>query len=371
MPSYIIIGAGILGASTAYHLTNEGEDVLLIDRNDPGQATNAAAGIICPWLTNRYNKAWYKLVEAGAKYYPKLVAQLKANGESTTGYHQVGAINVFDTDEKLDRKMEVALKRQASTPEMGEVTRLSKVETKKLFPPLKDVYGAVHISGAARVNGAELRDALIRGGKAKGLEFLNGDASLEVDDSKVTGVTVSGRSYRAEKVIVTGGVWSRQLLESVGLNFLVKPQKAQIVHLQMPDTDTSKWPIVLPPYQQYMLTFGNGKIVVGATQEDDVGLDNRITMSGVFEIFEKALKVAPGLASATYVDTKVGFRPFTPGHLPIIGQVPGYDGLYVANGLGASGLTSGPYLGKELARFVMNQSVSINIKDYDVANAFG
>ena len=61
MSSCIVIGSGILGASTAYHLAKSGAKVILVDRKDAGQATDAAAGIVCPWLTQRRNKAWYQL----------------------------------------------------------------------------------------------------------------------------------------------------------------------------------------------------------------------------------------------------------------------------------------------------------------------
>lgn len=54
MKTYIVIGAGILGASTAYHLAKAGVRVTLVDRQDLGQATNAAAGIVCPWLSLMY-----------------------------------------------------------------------------------------------------------------------------------------------------------------------------------------------------------------------------------------------------------------------------------------------------------------------------
>jgi len=154
------------------------------------------------------------------------------------------------------------------------------------------------------------------------------------------------------------------------MNFQVRPQKAQIVHLQMPNTDTSEWPVLMPPYNKYMLTFNDGKIVVGATHEDEAGFDNRVTAEAIHEILDKAFKVAPGLAESTYVETKVGFRPFTPGFLPIVGAVPETKGLYVANGLGASGLTSGPYLGAQLAQHILGQETELDLNDYDVSTAF-
>lgn len=63
MKSYIIVGAGILGASTAYHLAKPGARVTVIDRKEPGQATDAAAGIVCPWLSQRRNQDWYHLAK--------------------------------------------------------------------------------------------------------------------------------------------------------------------------------------------------------------------------------------------------------------------------------------------------------------------
>ena len=56
----IIIGSGIIGASTAYYLAKQGAEVIIIDRKQKGQATDAAAGIVCPWISQRRNKAWYQ-----------------------------------------------------------------------------------------------------------------------------------------------------------------------------------------------------------------------------------------------------------------------------------------------------------------------
>ena len=70
-----------------------------MDRQQVGQATDAAAGIVCPWLSQRRNKAWYKIVKGGARYYSSLIQQLEDDGETDTGYNRVGAISLH-TDEK-------------------------------------------------------------------------------------------------------------------------------------------------------------------------------------------------------------------------------------------------------------------------------
>jgi D-amino-acid dehydrogenase len=369
MQKIVVIGAGILGASTAYHLAQSDAQVTLVDRMDSGQATDAAAGIVCPWLSQRRNKAWYQLAKGGAKYYPELIAQLEADGEKETGYQQVGAISLHSDMNKLEQMAERSRKRREDAPEIGEITILSPAETKRLFPPLAEEYGSVHVSGGARVNGRALRESLIRASIKHGVTFLNGNASLVMEGTHVVGIKMEDQTYWADQVIVTAGAWSNELLQPLGIHFLVKPQKAQIIHLELPETDTSHWPVVIPPQNHYILTFENGRVVVGSTHENEAGFDSRVTAGGIQDILSKALEVAPGLSECTYLETRVGFRPFTPGFLPIIGALPHYQGIYLANGLGASGLTSGPYLGAELAKLVLGKSIEIDPSRYDVAGA--
>jgi D-amino-acid dehydrogenase len=262
-------------------------------------------------------------------------------------------------------------KRRTDAPEIGEVTRLTKVETRKLFPPLSDEYGAIHISGAARVNGKALCEALIRAAKKHGARFIQGEAKLLFSTNEVTGVRLKDELIPADQVIITAGAWSKELLHPLGIDFLIKPQKAQIVHLELPETNTDSWPVVMSPTNQYLLAFEGGKVIVGATHENGIGFDTRVTAGGLHEIFSKALMVAPGLESSTVVETKVGFRPVAPGFLPIIGRLPNYHGILVANGLGSSGLTVGPYLGAELAKLAQGEKTEIDIDLYDVAGAIG
>ncbi|MEK3888728.1 NAD(P)/FAD-dependent oxidoreductase [Bacillus sp. FSL K6-3431] len=369
MEKIIVIGTGILGASTAYHLAKAGADVTVIDRKDQGQATDAAAGIVCPWVSQRRNQAWYTLAKNGARFYPGLIRGLEKEGETNTGYARVGAISIHTDGKKLLEMEKRALLRMEDAPEMGQIQVLTPSETSALFPPLDDGYGSVHISGAARVDGRALRDSLLRSAKRHGASIVRGDASLLFSGNKVIGVKTSEESYSANTVIVTSGAWAQQLLQPMGITFQVNFQKAQIVHLQLSDLDTKEWPVVMPPGNQYIVPFNDGKIVAGATHEDNTGFDLRTTMGGMQEVFQKALQFAPGLSDSTYIETRVGFRPFTPGFLPVIGPLPNYQNILVANGLGASGLTMGPYLGCELAKIALGEKLDIDLNQYDVGGA--
>lgn len=368
MKKVIVIGSGILGASTAYQLARMGADVLIIDRQDIGQATGAAAGIICPWLSQRRNQAWYQLAKAGARFYPGLINELESEGETETGYAQVGALSIHEDLEKIKKMEERAHQRKADAPEIGEISRLNEKETHALFPLLAEGYQSVHISGAARIDGRALRDALIRSAQRNGAVLINGEASLQFESNRVTGVTVGTANFTADQIIVCAGAWANQLLQPLGVHFKVSYQKAQIMHVQIPgEQETGSWPVVIPPTDQYLLSFDKQKIVIGATHENEIeGYDTRVTAGGMQEILNKGLELAPGLANSTFEEVRVGFRPFTPGFLPVIGAVPGWDGLITANGLGASGLTMGPFIGSQLTKLALGRTLDIDIRDYDV-----
>ncbi|WP_203363775.1 FAD-dependent oxidoreductase [Bacillus sp. REN10] len=368
MKKYCVIGAGILGASTAYHLAKAGAEVMIIDRKDEGQATAAAAGIICPWLSQRRNKAWYRLAKNGARFYPELIAELEQLGETNTGYAKVGALSLHDDEEKLVKMKERALKRREEAPEIGEVTILSPAEAKALFPPLQDKYGAVHVSGAARVDGRALRDALLAAAIKLGGTFIEGNAQWTGEKRNSREINVNNQTLTFDQIIITVGAWAKPLLASLGVQAQVEPQKAQIVHFALPNVKTNQWPVIMPPNDQYILAFDD-RIVAGATHENEAGFDTRVTASGMHEVLDKALHIAPGLADGTILETRVGFRPFTPGFLPVFGPLPGHEGVLFANGLGASGLTMGPYIGSELAKIALGQETEVNLEDYDVISA--
>ena len=369
MKKIIIVGAGILGASTAYQLAKSGAEVIIVDRRDTGQATAAAAGIVCPWVSQRRNQAWYQLAKSGARFYPSLIENLKEDGETNTGYAKVGAISLHNDQKKLNAMEKRALKRKEDAPEIGELLPLTPEQTQKAFPPLNEGYEALFIGGAARVDGRALRDALLRAAKKNGALLLYGDAVLRYEGETVIGVQVDGEDYQSDSVIVCAGAWANSLLKPLGIELQVSFQKAQIIHLELPNHDTSKWPVVMPQTDQYLLAFDDHRIVAGATHENIEQLDHRVTAGGLNEVFQKALDTAPGLVDSTFLEARVGFRPYTPGFLPVIGPIPGWEGIIFANGLGASGLTMGPYIGSELAKLALGQELEIDLDLYPVSGA--
>jgi glycine/D-amino acid oxidase-like deaminating enzyme len=357
----VIIGAGILGASTAFHLARAGARVTIVDQAHDGRATAAGAGIICPWVSSADDSAFYRLYVEGARYYTELVPALAERGQTELGYRRVGALVVSNDTGELRAFDRLLRERRADTPEMGETTVLAPRNAKALFPPLRGDLAGLHVANGARVDGRLMSSGLLSAARCLGARLIGAHAELIAEGNRVTGVDAAGEVIGADCVIVTAGAWAASLLHRIGIELPIEPQRGQIVHLRMPGEDTQNWPVVLPPGSHYLLAFDDSRVVAGATRETGVGFDYRVTAAGQAEVLAEALHVAPGLAAATIIETRVGFRPVSPGIRPLLGSVPVIDGLLVGNGLGAAGLTIGPFAGRVLADMAMGREPPIDL----------
>ncbi|MDI3405132.1 NAD(P)/FAD-dependent oxidoreductase [Streptomyces cavernicola] len=360
----VVVGSGIVGAAAGYALARAGVDVVLVDSGAPGRATSAGAGIVCPWSSRTDDDPdWYRIAVAGAEHYPELLAQLAADGETELGHRRVGALCLV-TEADAEQRLHTVAERAAKSPAAGEVELIDGRRARELFPPLGHEGPAMRIPGAARLDGRAVRDAMLRAAARHGAQLVEGTAEL-VADTTVRGVRVGDRFHGADAVIAAAGAWSPTLLEPFGVHVRVTPQRGQIVHLRLPGTATADWPVVLPQSRHYLLAFDDSRVVVGATREDDAGFDHRVTAAGTAEVLGEALAVAPGLADATHIETRVGFRPTGPDSRPLLGPVPRLPGLIVANGLGPNGLTTGPYVGTVAARLARGVAPGLDLSPYD------
>ena len=415
----IVIGSGIGGAATAYHLAARGAEVVAVDAPRPGVATEAGAGIVSPW-TSRWDNQIYPLAAAAGAYYPELAAALAEQGQQTS-YEVVGGMVVSESAAELDEAEALLLSRVADAPGAGKVSRLDPDQARSLFPLLAPDLGAVHLSGAGRVDGRRIRRALIAAAKQRGARFVRAMASLlpnvpaiagtgaagpvvgtgtaepvagrgtarsvagtgaagPVAESGTAGlvgepgsgaplttangrwrVTAGGEELTADAVVLAAGAWSAAVAERLGLVVPVAPQRGQITHFELPGTDTAAWPVVLPRSSHYLLSFPGGHVVAGATRETGSGFDHRVTAAGQREVLDHALAVAPGLADSTLAETRIGFRPATPDTLPLLGPIDAHPGLWLATGFGPAGLTLAPYAGKLIADLILGGDVPADL----------
>jgi glycine/D-amino acid oxidase-like deaminating enzyme len=353
-----VLGSGIVGASAAYHLSRTpGVRVMLVDGGHPGQATAAGAGIVAPGVSIRPPAAWYPFAAAAVHAYPPLLDALKSDGEPDAGYEICGGLFVATSDDeaaRLDDVQRLIVERaREGMPNIGTVSRLEPAETARLLPAIAPGTCAVHVDRGARVDGRRLRDALARAARRRGATVRLGAARLTETAGAVTGVAVDGERVPCEAVILATGAWDLLTDDGRAIGLPVEPQRGQLIHLDLPGAATGAWPFVTGFHSHYLLSFRPHRVVAGATREDGSGFDPRITAGGVREVISEALRVAPGLADASLAELRSGLRPVSPDGLPVVGSMEGLGGVVVATGLGASGLTLGPYTGAVAARLAV------------------
>ena len=365
----IVVGGGIVGASTAFHAARGGARVLVIDRDDAGRATSAGAGIVSPETDVHHDApdgagAYYELGRRAAEYYPALLDALPRRA----GYQRCGMLVVAaDADE--ERAFEAfaprALDRQratAGTPDGDAMREIEPAEARDLFPPLAMVRRALWNPRGARVDGREITTALHEAALARGVLRVHGSVEKilfdegewsAADGRRISGVNADDERHDAPVVVIAGGAWSPALASALGVRVRVEPQRGQIAHLVLPGADSGPWPMVSGFHDHYMVAWPGGRVAAGATRETGSGFEPRATAAGVREVLDEALRLAPGLAAATLLEVRVGLRPLSADGLPILGPVPGYAGLWLATGHGPAGLTLGPLSGKLVADAAM------------------
>ncbi|MFC0233125.1 NAD(P)/FAD-dependent oxidoreductase [Vagococcus entomophilus] len=360
-----IIGGGVVGSTAAFYLQQSGKHQVMLLDDGFGQATSAAAGIISPWLSQRRNKAWYELAREGAKFYPELLEDLTqfVSGFSPSLYAKVGTL-LFKKNEKLLQKLEkIAGERKKEAPEIGEIVRLSPEQIKKRFPLLEPQTDALYISGGARVDGAllikTLKQAFIRtGGEFRQSKVTGIEPQLDKWD-----VYLNQERLAFDFLILATGAWLPSLLEPLGFTVDVRPQKGQLVGLQT-KLQTHTWPVVMPQGEGDLIPSQNGELLVGATHENDQAFDLSFDSKKIHELIVHASDLAPKIASFKQEFIRTGTRAYTSDYLPFFGAPDSTKHLYVASGLGSSGLTTGPIIGKMLAQKLLEQKTTLSFKCY-------
>jgi D-amino-acid dehydrogenase len=362
-PRVVVIGSGVAGASTAFALAARGAEVVVVDRVLPGQATAAGAGIIQPWSTASDGPA-YELSAAGASYYPIMLEQLREAGISDVGYRVSGALVVDPVESRLDDVEKRLRRRTEHVTVAGSVERLDDRQAGALFPPLAPDLPAVFVSGGARVDGRRLRSGLLAAAQRLGAVVVEATATLRPGAGGSWQVRTSRDEIGADALVVACGAWVNEVVEPLGFRLAIEPQRGQLAHLRLEGTDTDNWPSVLPLASHYLVAFGDSRVVVGATRETGTGYDPRVTAAGIREVLANALSIAPGLAAASLVETRVGLRPHAPRQLPFLGPVSGLPNLFVNAGFGPVGLTMAPIAGEALAQLILTGSADVDLSPF-------
>ena len=355
MKKVAIVGAGIVGATAVYYLSKEADIEVTVFDHGYGQATKAAAGIISPWFSKRRNKAWYKMARLGADFYVDLLADLEKSGQKVDFYQRSGVLLLKKDDSKLEELYDLALQRRDESPLIGELAILDQAAASSLFPGLEGFERLLYASGGARVDGQLLVSRLLEASQVK---VVKKEVSLT---PLASGYQIDNQMF--DQVILSTGAWLGHILEPLGYEVDVRPQKGQLRDYQV-EQDMGAYPVVMPEGEWDLIPFPGGKLSLGATHENDMGFDLTVDETLLNQMVVAASPFYPALAEAISSGERVGIRAYTSDFSLFFGQVPALSGVYTASGLGSSGLTTGPIIGYHLAQMLQGRSGVLDPADY-------
>ncbi|MDN6639171.1 MAG: FAD-binding oxidoreductase [Tetragenococcus sp.] len=345
MKKIAVIGGGIIGITLANYLDTAKYDITLFDDGN-NQATKASAGIISPWLSKRRNKRWYRLAKDGAAFLQKLVIDMNLSNDI---YAKNGTIIL--RKEALESLATLAEQRKKDAPEIGEIKQLSAQETADKLPLLTP-QESLYISGGARLDGLGYLEHMKKLAVQKQINFISEKATLKKEDSYWQ-ISTPKQQISADYVILTAGPSCKTLLEPLGYEVDLRPQKGQLVVFKTTQTQSKQWPVAMLDNEADLIPANNGQIIVGSTHEDEAQWDIQPTNAAFEQLTANSkdfLQSSEKLLKNSF-EYRVGTRAYTSDFAPFFGSLVDDPSLLVASGLGSSGLTTGPYIGYLLANY--------------------
>ncbi|MFI5955161.1 glycine oxidase ThiO [Cryptosporangium sp. NPDC051539] len=340
-PRVTVVGAGVIGLSSAWALARAGAAVTVIDPDPSQGASPVAAGMLAPIAEAHPTEP--ALLAAGrlaVEAWPEFAEALAATGVDP-GYRTTGTLVVGYTAGDLDALDDLA----ARLAGLGvDVERLTGTEARRAEPALAPgVRGALDVPGDHSVDNRALLRALRAATDAAGVTFRTTPAARTAPPAEAGGGAAPGAATDArdpDRVTVTAaGAWTPRLLPA--FDGAVRPVRGEILRLAATRTTptlTRTIRALVDGRGVYLVPRATGELVIGATQ-DEVGFDRTVTAGGVHRLLADARRVLPAVDEYALVETSAGLRPVSTDGAPIVGRLG--DG-FVATGHGRNGILFAP-----------------------------
>lgn len=371
----VIIGGGIIGCSTAFHLGAMGEsETILLERDKlTSGSTWHAAGLVGQLRTNAN-------ITQLLGYSIDLYDRLETETGQATGWKRNGGLRLACNQ---DRWIEV--KRQATTAHSFglEMNLLTAKEAQDLWPlmDVSDVVGAAFLPSDGQINPSDVTAALAKGARMKGVTIFEDTPVLEIlrtDRGAIEGVRTAKGDIACEKIVCCAGQWSRELAASVGVSVpLVSIQHQYMVTEPIAgvaaDLPTLRDPDRLTYYKEEV-----GGLVMGGYEPNPIpwatgGLPEGFHFSLLdsdYDHFEPTMELAlgrvPALETAGVKQLINGPESFTPDGNFILGEAPELRNFFVGAGFNAFGIASGGGAGMALAEWVATGAPPFDLWPVDI-----
>jgi glycine cleavage system aminomethyltransferase T/glycine/D-amino acid oxidase-like deaminating enzyme len=370
----VIIGGGIVGCSTAYHLARLGwKDVVLLERRQLTSGTTWHAAGLVGQLRATYNMTRL------AQYSAELFASLEAETGNATGFRQTGSLAVAADGERFEE-----LKRGVSMAHSfglaAEVLTPQEAGARWKLLNTDDLVGGIFLPTDGKTNPVDTAQALAKGARMRGARIIENVTVTDIRHraGTVTGVETSEGAIAAEYVVLCGGMWSRALGRLAGINVPLHAAE----HFYVVSEPIAGLPPDLPTLRDPGGTIyakeDAGKLLVGCFEPvaKPWGMDG-IPESFCFDQLPADLDhIEPMLSHAVHripvlgeTGLQVFFNgpeSFTPDDRYLLGAAPELKNLYVATGFNSVGIQSSGGAGKVLAEWIAHSHPPMDLWDVDI-----
>ncbi len=344
----IVVGAGLIGLTTAAALAERGLSVTLIGEHLAGEASPAAAGMLAPSVERAIGPA-HDFAVAARDRFPSYIQFLAERTGIEVPLNRLGILQVALSEKGIKGLHKTA---------MPTARWLDSSELHEREPALSHALGAMFNPDDGAVDNVVLLDALNRlvsaSNRIERVDDLATTIDAETDSATVK--TGDRSSYTARRVVLAAGAWVGQI---AGARFAlaVQPARGQLVSYS-----TSPLRHVSYGPRGYVVPRGNHTI--GGSTMENVGFDASTTPGGVQKVRAAAEEICPRLTKSENPKAWAGLRPVTPDMLPILGADPERPALLYACGHSRNGVLMAPLSGDIIADLVTGTPLSRDLSQF-------
>ena len=363
--SIVIIGAGVMGASIAYHLAERGvEDIVLVERDTPGagSTSKAAGGVRCQF-SDEVNIA---LAARGLEVLRTFEDDFGVDIDLVRN----GYLFLLDSDESAEAfAANVALQQR-----MGLDSRMLTVAEVAELAPYVDTEGLVagafnpgdgHCTPEAVVSGyiTAARDRGVR--VVKDCEVTGFEAD-DGPDRRMSAVRTDRGTISSPQVVCAAGAWSGLIGQMAGVDLPVKPLRREIMVSEPVDFDTTGMPFTIDFSTSYYVHPEGSGLLFGCPDEvDDWSFNDKRDPDWPSTLAEHIAARTPDLGEVEAGHGWAGLYEMTPDHNALIGEAEELAGFFYACGFSGHGFLMGPAVGQVLADLITGSEPFVDVSPMD------
>lgn len=370
----VVIGGGIIGCSTAYHLARDHKaDVILLEQGKiTSGSTWHAAGLVGQL---RSSASITKVLKYSVDLYKGLAAETGLD----TGWKMTGCLRLATTPDRWTE-----FKRLATTARSFgmEMDLIGPDEVKRMWPLMEtsDLIGASWLPTDGQASPSDITQSLAKGARMHGAKIHEGVrvTGFRMDGRRINHVETDQGVIACDKVVNCGGMWARQVGAMAGVAVPLHPVKHQyIVTEKIPGLSPDAATLRDPDRRTYFKEEVGGLVMGGYEPNPQGWVTGDIPENWEFRLFdddydhfgqhlEQAIARVPALADVGVKQMINGAESFTPDGNFILGPAPECANMYLGAGFNAFGIASGGGAGWVLAEWVMTGEAPLDLWAVDI-----